>query len=63
MQPEDAAEDIIIVGAGLAGLAAALGLHRYADALGYGLATCPVTPVHTGQPIPAPTAGVAPPQT
>jgi len=28
MQPEDAAEDIIIVGAGLAGLAAALGLHR-----------------------------------
>ncbi|CAL4937696.1 unnamed protein product [Urochloa decumbens] len=28
MQPKDAAEDIIIAGAGLAGLAAALGLHR-----------------------------------
>jgi len=39
MQPKDAAEDIVIAGAGLAGLAAALGLHRYADALGCGLAT------------------------
>jgi len=48
MQPKDAAEDIVIAGAGLAGLAAALGLHRYADALGCGLATCPV---HTCQPI------------
>jgi len=28
MQPKDAAEDIVIAGAGLAGLAAALGLHR-----------------------------------
>ncbi|RLN43075.1 FAD-dependent urate hydroxylase-like isoform X1 [Panicum miliaceum] len=28
MQPQDAAEDIVIAGAGLAGLAAALGLHR-----------------------------------
>ncbi|CAL4912636.1 unnamed protein product [Urochloa decumbens] len=28
MQPNDAAEDIVIAGAGLAGLAAALGLHR-----------------------------------
>jgi glycine/D-amino acid oxidase-like deaminating enzyme len=30
MQPQDATEDIVIAGAGLAGLGVALGLHRYA---------------------------------
>jgi len=31
----EAAEDVVIVGAGLAGLAAALGLHRYTLSLAH----------------------------
>jgi NADH dehydrogenase FAD-containing subunit len=34
MQGKDAAGNVVIVGAGLAGLAAALGLHRYAGDAG-----------------------------